>query len=126
VIADVEPHPRVTLAGGDFFADGLPAADLYLLMDVLHDWDDASVARILANLRRAARPSSRLLIVEALVPETPGPHFSKTVDVIMLAATGGRERTEAQFAELLEETGFGLTRVLPTTSEHSLVEAVVV
>jgi hypothetical protein len=126
VIADVEPQPRVTLVGGDFFTDALPAANLYLLMDVLHDWDDASAARILVGLRRAATPSSRLLIVEALMPETPGPHFSKTVDVIMLAATGGRERTEAQLAELLAGAGFRLTRVLPTASEHSIVEAVVV
>jgi hypothetical protein len=67
-----------------------------------------------------------LHIVEALEPETPGPHFSKTVDVIMLAATGGRERTEAQLAALLAEAGFRLTRVLPTAAEHSIVEAVVV
>ena len=90
---------------------------------MLHDWGDTDAARILAAVRRAARPHSRLLIVEALVPETPGPHFSKTVDVIMLAATGGRERTEAQLAALLAAAGFRLTRVLPTASQHSIVEA---
>jgi hypothetical protein len=123
VIADAASAPRLTLAAGDFFVDALPAADLYLLMDVLHDWGDGDAARILAAVRRAARPHSRQLIVEALVPETPGPHFSKTVDVIMLAATGGRERTEAQFAALLAAAGFRLTRVLPTASQHSIVEA---
>jgi hypothetical protein len=126
VIADTKPAPRVTLAGGDFFTDALPPADLYLLMDVLHDWSDPDAARILAGVRRAARPQSRLLIVEALVPDTPGPHFSKTVDVIMLAATGGRERTEAQLGALLSAAGFRLTRVLPTASQHSIVEALAV
>ena len=124
VIADTEAVPRLALVGGDFFADALPSADLYLLMDVLHDWDDADAARILVAIRRAAKRTSHLLIVEALVPETPGPHFSKTVDVIMLAATGGRERTAAQHAALLTGAGFKLARVLPTASQHSIVEAV--
>jgi hypothetical protein len=126
VVADTQATPRLTLVGGDFFADTLPAADLYLLMDVLHDWGDADAERILSAVRRAALSQSRLLIIEALVPETPGPHFSKTVDVIMLAATGGRERSEAQLAALLAAAGFRLTRVLPTASQHSIVEAVTV
>jgi hypothetical protein len=123
VLADTEAAPRLTLTGGDFFADAVPEADLYLLMDVLHDWGDADAARILTAVRRSAQPQSHLLIIEALVPETPGPHFSKTVDVIMLAATGGRERTAAQHAALLAATGFRLTRVLPTAAQHSIVEA---
>ncbi len=126
VIADSEAAPRLTLAVGDFFVDALPAADLYLLMDVLHDWGDADAARILAAVRRSAPPKSRLLIVETLVPETPGPHFGKTVDVIMLAATGGRERTTAQHAALLTAAGFEPLRVLTTASPHSIVEAVAV
>jgi hypothetical protein len=126
VIADTEAAPRLTLVGGDFFVDALPAADLYLLMDLLHDWDDGDAARILGAVRRAARPGARLLIVETLVPETPGPHFGKTLDIIMLAVTGGRERTEAQHAALLGSAGFRLARVLPTASEYSLVEAVAV
>lgn len=126
VLADTAAAPRLTLVPGDFFADALPAAGLYLLMDVLHDWDDADAARILAAVRRAAPAQARLLIIEALVPETPGPHFSKTVDIIMLAATGGRERTAAQHAALLAAAGFGLARVLPTASQYSIVEAVVV
>ena len=126
VIADAEASPRLKLAGGDFFADALPAADLYLLMDVLHDWGDADAARILAAVRRSALPRSRLLIIEALMPETSGPHWSKTVDVIMLAATGGRERTQAQHAALLGTAGFKLVRAIPTASQYSLVEAVAV
>jgi hypothetical protein len=124
VIADTEPASQLELVGGDFFVDAVPPADLYLLMDLLHDWDDADAARILGAVRRAARPQSRLLIIETLVPETPGPHFGKTLDIIMLAVTGGRERTQAQHATLLAAAGFELTRVLPTASQYSLVEAV--
>src|SRR5262245_49453159 len=126
VIEDTQPAQRLELVGGDFFVDALPAGDLYLLMDLLHDWDDADAARILTAVRRAAPSRSRLLIIETLVPEIPGPHFGKTLDIIMLAATGGRERTEAQHAALLTAFGFELARVLPTESQYSLVEAVAV
>jgi SAM-dependent methyltransferase len=126
VIADTEPAPRLELVGGDFFADALPAADLYLLMEVLHDWNDADATAILAAVRRAARPGARVLIVEILLPDTPGPHSGKTRDIIMLAVTGGRERTQAGHAALLAAAGFELTRVLPTDSEYALVEAVAI
>lgn len=80
-------------ASGNFFADALPAADAYLLMEVVHDWNDQDAAKILAAVRRAASEHARLLIIEALVSESPGPHFSKVLDILMLALTGGRERT---------------------------------
>jgi hypothetical protein len=126
VIADTAPAPRLELVAGDFFADALPAAHLYLLMEVLHDWDDADATGILRAVRRAARPGARVLVVEILVPDTPGPHAGKTRDIIMLAVTGGRERTQAQHGALLAAAGFELTRVLPTASEYSLVEAVAI
>jgi SAM-dependent methyltransferase len=115
--------PRLEIATGDFFVDPLPVADLYVLMDLLHDWGDEDAARILANVRRAARAHARLLIVETLVPDVAGPHFGKTLDIIMLAVTGGRERTHTEHAALLERSGFRLGRVLPTSSEYSIIEA---
>jgi len=113
---------RLEIVAGDFFTTALPRADLYVLMDLLHDWRDDDAARILAAIRSAA-PRARLLIVETLVPEIPGPHFGKTLDLIMLAVTGGRERTSAQHAALLARAGFRLERVLATASEYSLIEA---
>lgn len=123
VVADALSAPRLTLVTGDFLSDPLPQADCYLLMDVLHDWDDTDAARILKGVRQAAQASSRVLIVETLVPSAPGPHFGKSLDITMLAVTGGRERSEAQYAALLAKTGFALTRVLPTASSYSIVEA---
>jgi hypothetical protein len=116
--------PRLEIAAGDFFADAPPTADLYLLMDLLHDWRDEDAAKILASVRRAAAPHARVLIIETLVPEASGPHFGKTLDVIMLAVTGGRERSRIEYGALLERSGFRLERVLPTGSEYSIVEAV--
>jgi hypothetical protein len=118
--------PRTGIVAGDFFKDPLPAADAYLLMDLIHDWSDADASRIFAAVRAAAAPHARVLIIETLVPETAGPHFGKTLDVIMLALTGGRERTRTQFAELLAAAGLRLEDVLATQSEYSIVEAVAV
>src|SRR5690606_28779338 len=125
VIADAAEaaSERLTLAAGDFFADPLPSADAYVLMEVLHDWDDEHARRILEGVRRSAPAHARLLIVEAVVSAEPGPAFGKTLDVIMLAITGGRERTQAEYALLLRETGFQLERVIPTPAQYSLVEA---
>ena len=123
VINDAAGSPRVTLMPGSFFDDPLPAADTYLLMDLLHDWDDADATRILAAVRRAAPRDSRVLIVETLVAEQPGPHFGKTLDLIMLAVTGGKERTRTEYERLLGATGFALERVLPTASQYSIVVA---
>ncbi|MFO7286508.1 MAG: methyltransferase [Gammaproteobacteria bacterium] len=115
---------RFETIAGDFFTDPLPAADTYLLMDLLHDWPDDRAARILAALRRAAPVGARALIVEALIGEGPGREFGKVLDVIMLATTGGRERTVSEHEELLRSVGFELERVIPTRSNYSIVEAV--
>jgi len=128
VIADAAgaASNRLRLAGGDFFRDPLPEADAYVLMEVIHDWPDDKAAQILAGVRRAAPKSARLLIVEALVSEEPGPHFGKILDVIMLAVTGGRERTRSEYERLLGSSGFCLESVTPTQSQYSVIEASVV
>ena len=123
MIADAVAGSRLTFAPGSFFDDALPVADTYLLMDLIHDWDDADAARILTAVRRAAPVGARLLIIETLVAERPGPHFGKTLDIIMLAVTGGKERTRTQFQRLLEVAGFGMERVIPTASQYSILEA---
>jgi len=123
VVAEAAPHDRIRPAAGDFFSNPLPVADAYLLMEVVHDWADTQAIAILTAVRRAAPPHARVLIVEALVPESPGPHFSKTLDVIMLALTGGRERTPSEYAALCAAAGLRVERIVPTRSQHSIVEA---
>ena len=125
VIADCSNagSSRLRLMAGDFFHDTLPVSDAYVLMEVLHDWTDDKAAKILSAIRRAAPAHARVLIVEALVSESPEPHFGKMLDIIMLAVTGGRERTAPEYERLLASTGFRLERVVPTPSQYSVVEA---
>ena len=94
-------------------------------MEVIHDWADGEATKILSAVRRAAPRHARVLVVEALVSESPGPQFGKMLDIIMLAVTGGRERTRAEYEGLLASTGFRVERIIQTASQYSLVEAVV-
>ena len=116
---------RLRLETGDFFTDPLPPADGYLLMEVIHDWADDRAAEILAAIRRAAPSHAKLLIIETVVSDAPGPQFGKTLDVIMLAITGGRERTASEYQALIDAAGFRFSRVIQTRSQHSVIEAVV-
>ncbi len=80
---------------------------------------------LLANIRKVVNQGSRLLIVEIVLPVGDTPHLGKMVDMVMLVAVGGRERTEDEYRLLLSKADFRLTRVVPTNSAVSIVEAVV-
>jgi hypothetical protein len=124
---------RAEVVGGDFF-EGVPrGADAYVLSWVLHDWDDESALRILKICRAAIQKAGRLLVVEMVLPspdELRSPQadyleqLAKVTDLEMLAVVGGRERTRAEYGQLLAQAGFALTQVLPLESmPWSVVEA---
>jgi hypothetical protein len=119
---------RCEFAAGDFFEDALPSgADAYALKSILHDWDDECCVAILRQCRAAMHDSSRLLIIELIVPERPewSDEDQRIVqnDLNMLVATGGRERTEREYGQLLEVTGLRISRVIPTLAPLSVTEA---
>ncbi|MFE6690289.1 methyltransferase [Streptomyces sp. NPDC057743] len=109
---------------GDFFAAVPEGGDVYVLKHVLHDWPDDACRRILRSCRAAMADGRRLLVVDCVLPPGNAPHFGKTMDVAMLAVLDGQERNGDEFAALLSAGGFRLTRVLPTPSVASIVEAV--
>jgi hypothetical protein len=112
---------RCQLVAGDFFASVPAKADAYLLSRVLHDWADDDARRLLAACRSAMPTGSRLLVVEALLPERAQDQPAVIrMDLHMLVLLGARERTEAQYRRLLAETGFQVERVVPTRSPAGL------
>ncbi|XXF79275.1 methyltransferase [Myxococcaceae bacterium GXIMD 01537] len=116
---------RMEFIEGDIFKSLPPGRDAYLLKWILHDWRDDEALRILKLLREAMGTTrGKLLIAEMVMPDGPGPSMAKPLDIGMLALTGGRERTVAEYGELLAQAGFKLTRVVPTPSPFSIVEAV--
>lgn len=114
---------RVEKVSGDFFKE-VPAADAYIMKHIIHDWDDERSIAILKSLHAAMKGDGKVLIVETVVPETDEPHYSKLLDLEMLVSPGGKERIESEYRELLAQAGFRLTRIVPTKSPFSIVEAV--
>ena len=113
---------RCALAAGNFFDCVPTGADIYILKKVIHDWDDSDARTILGNCRKAMPKSSRLLVIEVIVPAPNVPSFAKMLDLLMLAYAGGRERTEDEYRELLASVGFRLQRIIPTSSTVSIIE----
>jgi hypothetical protein len=116
---------RVTIEPGDFFKSVAAGGDAYILSHIIHDWNEDQCLTILGHVRKAMNPAGRLLIVEMVLPAGDAPHPGKMLDMTMLVQTGGEERSEAEYGVLLAKAGFRLTRVVPTTSAASIVEAVV-
>jgi hypothetical protein len=114
---------RCDLAAGNFFDRVPTGADVYILKKVIHDWEDSDACTILSNCRKAMPKSSRLLLIELIVPAPSVPSFAKMLDLLMLAYAGGRERTEDEYRELLASAGFRLQHVIPTGSTVSIIEA---
>jgi hypothetical protein len=114
---------RVRIEPGSFFERVPPAGDAYLLSHVLHDWAEEQCLIILENCRRAMKPGSRLLIIEMVLPGGSAPHAAKRLDISMLVLTGGQQRDEREYRELLSKAGFRLARVVSTESPTSIVEA---
>ncbi|MFB6889030.1 methyltransferase [Kitasatospora sp. NPDC056327] len=121
--ADERIAGRWTEREGDFFSS-VPAGDVHLLKRITHDWPDEDCVTLLGHCRRALRSGGRVLVLDAVVPPGNTPHQSKTLDLMMMASLTGRERTEADFAELFARAGLRLSRVLPTATVLSVVEAV--
>jgi SAM-dependent methyltransferase len=115
---------RCEIIEGDFFKSVPAGYDAYLLAHVLHDWTDAQSLTILRNCRQAIAPDGKLLIIEAVLPDGDAPHHGKLMDLLMLTVTGGTERTAQEFAELLAAADFKLTRIVPTSTHQSVIEAV--
>lgn len=126
VVASIVPEKgeKLTVVGGSFFTDSMPGADAYLLMNIIHDWPDAQSIKILSGIRRAMPAHARLLIIETVVPDAPGPHLSKELDIIMLAIPGGMERTQAEYVALAAACDLRLERIVATPSPYSVLEMV--
>jgi hypothetical protein len=115
---------RVSIESGSFFETVPEGGDAYVLSHVIHDWTEKQCLTILGHCRDAMRPSARLLLVEMALPDGDAFHPGKLLDMTMLVAPGGQERTAKEYGELLGKAGLRLERVVPTTSAVSVVDAV--
>ena len=114
---------RCTVLGGSFFESVPQGGDAYVLKHIVHDWDESKVKQILRNVRAAMATNTKLLVLEAVVPVDDREHLSTILDLEMLVVGTGRERTAAEYTDLLRATGFRNTRVIPTVGPTSIVES---
>lgn len=114
---------RCELVSGDFFEEVPEGADLHLLKQIVHDWDDERATRLLQNCHRALSPAGKLLLVEMVIPPENQPSPAQAMDLNMMVLLGGRERTEEDYQRLFQAAGFRLERVIATHSPFSVIEA---
>jgi predicted O-methyltransferase YrrM len=115
---------RFTAVAGDFFKE-VPPGDIMLLKFILHDWSDEECVRILSNCRDALRPGGRIVITEIVIDDH-APGIAPLMDIAMLATTGSRERTLAEFDDLLGRAGLRRAAATPVEPPYVVIEATAV
>lgn len=113
---------RFTAVGGDFFED-VPAADLYVMKYILHDWDDDSCVRILKNCKSSLVEGGRVVVVDHLVGKIGEPGLAPLMDMNMLGMTSGRERDMSEFDALFAAAGLRRVKV-STAGAFAVIETV--
>jgi hypothetical protein len=124
---------RCKLVEGNFFESIPNGADGYIFKNIIVDWDDDSVEKILNNCLRSMQTTGaqemikhKLLIIEMITPEGNEPSIAKLLDILMLAVTpSGRIRTEKEVDRLLTKCGFEITNIIrsPYPNPLSIIEA---
>jgi hypothetical protein len=126
--------PRIAAAGLssrceavaiDFFKAVPAGGDAYIMKHIIHDWDDARATTILKNIAKAmGAKRGKVILLESVIAAGAAPDLGKFIDIEMLAWPGGKERSADEFRALFAGAGFELTKIVPTNSPLSVVEAV--
>ncbi|WP_437228224.1 methyltransferase [Planctomicrobium sp. SH661] len=125
IVAASPVADRIEVTGGDFFTDALPEADLYALGRILHDWSEEKSLQLLRKIHAALPTGGALLVAEKLVnPDRTGPEWAQMQDLNMLVCTEGRERTLAEYEQLLKSAGFNEVSGCVTDSPADAILAV--
>jgi hypothetical protein len=115
---------RASIIGGSFFDTIPPGFNLYIIKNILHNWDDESCIKILKNIKASLLPESKLLIMEACLKKDNNPSFAKMTDLLMMAGLDGKERSLEEYHSLLQQAGFKINKKYQTVSPLAIIEAV--
>ena len=122
-IQNIGLENRCECLPGNFF-DSVPSdGDAYVLKSIIHDWHDDEAISILQNCRKGILENGKLILIEAVIEPGNHPHLMKFFDLDMIILAKGKERTQIEFKELLEKSGFKLTKIIPTPTVLSIIEA---
>jgi hypothetical protein len=123
VLMRYEVADRVQMVGGDMFKEVPPGGDLYLLKNIIHDWNDERSVEILKCCRAAMKPDGKVLLVELVIPPNNGPSPAQMMDMNMMVMLDGKERAEAEYASILQAARLKLDRTILTPSPFCIVQA---
>jgi hypothetical protein len=124
-IASARLADRMQAVACDFFQAVPAGGDAYIMKHIIHDWDDERASTILKNIATAmGTKKGKVILLESVLAAGNTPDFGKFIDIEMLLFPGGRERTADEFKSLFERSGFHLTKIVPTKSPLSVVEAI--
>jgi len=115
---------RVSVIAGDMF-DGLPSGyDIHLFSNVLHDWGEANVRKLLAQSFAALPAGGIVAIHDAHINEDKtGPLPVAEFSVLLMYSTEGKCYSIAEMREFLESTGFIDMQYVPTMAHWSIITA---
>ena len=114
---------KIKTIQGDFFESAPGGADVYLLKNILHNWNDRDCVRILNNIMKVLPGEGKILIIEMVVSENNKPSFSKLIDIqMMVSMKGGKERTRKEYDTILTNAGLKINKVIPTIAPISIIE----
>jgi hypothetical protein len=114
---------RCTIENGSYFETVPAGGDAYLLKHTLHDFSEEQIRTVLKNIRSAIGPNGSLFVIEYVLPGGNERHIGNIIDMWLLLMLGAKERTAQQYADLFGTEGFRLSRIIPTTSPVSIIEA---
>jgi len=123
VLREAGVADRCDVFGGSFFESVPEGGDAYVLKMIIHDWEDEECVAILRTCREAMAPEAVLLVIERDLGPPNENAVAKISDLNMLVMPGGRERTEDEYAALLDRAGLRLADTHPTASGHVVMEA---
>lgn len=126
VVDGAPAHDRIEPYGGDLFGELPPGGDLYVLKNVLHDWNATDAGRILDGVRKAGAPGHRVTVIEWLIPDGGEDTLPFSIDVFLFAVVGGHIRTEAEWRELFAAHGYELSGNIGVPGGIHLVSATAV
>lgn len=125
LLQEAKVNDRCEVIGGDFFVSVPSGGDAYIMSHIIHDWGDEDCIKMLKKIRQVILDNGKLLVVDMVVPANDTPHLSKWMDIdVMIMYHQGRERTEAEFRDLFQASGFQLTRIIPTNTAVSVIEGI--
>lgn len=117
---------RLELVAGDMFRDPVPAgAEVLLLSNVLHDWDEPEAREIVRRCAAALPAGGRLLVHDVLLDDDGGgPLAAAMYSAHLFMVTEGRLYSGAEYRGWLAAEGVTVTERIPTLVHASVLVGV--